>query len=151
MKDIWCETDSKFILISYISYSLQSPAGNPSPEQKAGSQSPEEQEEGAEVWFSESREGGLTLLLPPWQGWWGYGGSVSGVGEDHRKGYLAHSGADGKSWLQGSLLSKGKRGCGCVLRLGEEETVSESQAVHWFLTSFLQLILTKNSIQRGRE
>lgn len=71
MKDIWCETDSKFILISYISYSLQSPAGNPSPEQKAGSQSPEEQEEGAEVWFSESREGGLTLLLPPWQGWWG--------------------------------------------------------------------------------
>lgn len=57
------------------------------------------------------------------------------MGEDHRKGGLAHSGAGGKSWLQGRLLSKGKRGCGCVLRLGEEETVSESQAVPDFLSS----------------
>lgn len=28
------------------------------------------------------------------------------------------------------------------LRLGEEETVSESQVVRWFLSSFLQLICT---------
>lgn len=77
----------------------------------------------------------------------GYGGGASGVGEDHRKGCLAHSGAGGKS----CQLSQGRRGCGCVLRLGEEETMSESQAVHWFPTSFLRLVFTKNSIQRGRK
>lgn len=72
---------------------------------------------------------------------------MSGVGEDHRKGCLAHSGAGGKS----CQLSQGRRGCGCILRLGEEETMSESQAVHWFPTSFLRLVFTKNSIQRGRK
>lgn len=72
---------------------------------------------------------------------------MSGVGEDHRKGCLAHSGAGGKS----CLLSQGRRGCGFVLRLGEEETMSESQAIHWFPISFLRLVFTKNSIQRGRK
>lgn len=89
-----------FILISYI-YFVNSCRGLHRLSQRHGTRAQGKGKKGPKSGsLSEGRADLPSFFLCNWGGG---GGGVSGFGEDHRIGCLAHNGAHGDSWLQGIL------------------------------------------------